>query len=60
MSPLVVTPSREALLRRRRAILQRLGMTAEQLDGIDESHTLTADEYEAREELDEISFLLGE
>jgi hypothetical protein len=61
MSPLVVNESREALLARRRAVLQTLGMTVEEFrDLAGSSRTLTAEEYEAREELDEVAFLLGE
>ena len=59
MSPLV-TETRDALIERRNAILAALGMTAEELTHLAETRTLTGEEWEAREELDEIAFLLGE
>lgn len=61
MSPLVVNESRKALLERRRAVLGGLGMTGEEFRLLLASgRTLSTEEYEAREELDEIAFLLGE
>ena len=59
MAP-VVTETRAALLARREAILSALGMTLEDFRTLDETRTLTGEEWEAREELDEIAFLLGE
>jgi hypothetical protein len=59
MSP-VVTESREALLARRTAILARLGSTPEEFDRVVATHSLTGEELDARDELDEIDFLLGE
>jgi hypothetical protein len=59
MSP-VVTETRDSLIERRDAILAALGMTADEFDRLTETRTLTGDEWEAREELDEIAFLLGE
>jgi len=61
MSPLVINDSRETLLARRRRVLRTLGLSAEQFrELVNSGMTLTAEEYEAREELDEIAFLLGE
>lgn len=60
MPPIVVTETRESLIERRAAILADLGMTASELDTLAVTRTLTGEEWEAREELDEIAFLLGE
>jgi RecA-family ATPase len=60
MSPVVVTETRESLLARRDAILEALGLSLEDFRTLDETRTLTGEEWEAREELDEIAFLLGE
>lgn len=59
MAP-VVTVTRESLVRRRAALLDELGMTLEEFRAMADERSLTADEDEAREELDEIEFLLGE
>jgi hypothetical protein len=60
MSPLIVTETREALLARRDAILESLGQTRDAFQTLAATRTLTGEEREAREELDEIAFLLGE
>lgn len=60
MTPLVVTETRESLLVRRAAILSALGMTLEEFRLLGGTRTLTGDEWEALEELDEIAFLLGD
>lgn len=60
MSTVVVTESRESLIKRRQRILDSLGMSLEEFESLADSRTLTGEEWEAREELDEIAFLLGE
>lgn len=60
MTSLVVEETRESLQERRASILRHLGMTPVEFRRLVESRTLTSEEYEAREELDEIAFLLGE
>ena len=60
MAHIVVTETREALESRRAEILASLALTLEEFRALSETRTLTGDEWEAREELDEISFLLGE
>jgi len=47
-------------MRRRHEILDRLGLTQDELKKISSTRTLTPEEYDAREELDQIAFLLGE
>ena len=60
MSPLVVTETRRALEERRAQLLRELGVSLEEFRAIAASRTLTAEEWATQEELDEISFLLGE
>lgn len=60
MAPLVVTETRESLVARRAAILESLGMTLDEFRRLEGTRTLTGEEWEAREELDEIAFLLGD
>lgn len=60
MSPLVVTETRHALEARREEILRTLGLTLEEFRSLSDTRTLTGEEWEAREELDEIAFLLAE
>lgn len=56
----VITETRESLLARREALLRRLGVAREdEFDRLSASRTLTGDEVDARDELDEIAFLLG-
>ena len=52
--------TRESLIERRRVILAALGMDESSFADLAETRTLTGDEWEAKEELDGISFLLGE
>ena len=59
MSP-VVTETYDALVKRRDAILDALGLTAEEFHTLADTRTLTGEEWDAREELDGIAFLLGE
>ncbi|MBX6372511.1 MAG: hypothetical protein IRZ02_09695 [Acidothermus sp.] len=60
MSARVVTETREKLEARRTEILASLGLTLEEFRSLVETRTLTGEEWEALEELDEIAFLLGE
>lgn len=60
MATPVVTVRREDLLRRRAEILKRLGMSLEQFAEISTTHAMSGTEWDAREELDDIAFLLGE
>jgi hypothetical protein len=60
VSPLIVTEPRDALLARRREILEALGLSMEDFRTLSQTRTLTGEEREAREELDEIAFLLGD
>lgn len=59
MSP-VVTVTRPELEARRAALLAALGMSLEDFDNLAATRTLTGHEFDIREELDEIAFLLGE
>ena len=59
MSP-VVTVTRSELEDRRRALLDELGLSAEDFEALAETRTLTGHEFDVKEELDEIAFLLGE
>ena len=56
----VRTVTRSVLENRRGHILADLGLTLEQFNEIAETRSLTSEEWDAREELDEIAFLLGE
>jgi hypothetical protein len=60
MAPLVVTVTRAELEARREEILRSLGSTLEEFRHLEETRTLTGEEWEVREELDEIEFLLGD
>lgn len=59
MAP-VIDVSRETLVERRRAIYDSLGIDAETFHSVEETRTLSGEEWEAKEELDAIAFLLGE
>jgi hypothetical protein len=59
MSP-VIDVSREKLLKRRDEILDSLGLDADGFRSVEETRTLSGEEWEAKEELDAIAFLLGE
>ena len=56
----VIDVSRESLEERRRAILAHLGTDAERFWSGISTRALSADEWEAKEELVAIAFLLGE
>jgi len=59
MSPVItVTPGE--LEDRRRTLLAELGVPLEEFERLAASRTLTGREFDIREELDEIAFLLGE
>ncbi|HLS14705.1 MAG TPA: hypothetical protein VK095_09355 [Beutenbergiaceae bacterium] len=60
MSTPVITVRREELSRRREEILTQLGLTLDQFEDLMRTSTLSGVEWEAREELEDISFLLGE
>lgn len=59
MAP-VIDVSRAALLKRRRAVLARLGTTEADFRAALASRRLSGEDWEAKEELDEIEFLLGD
>ncbi|MCA0145599.1 hypothetical protein [Blastococcus sp. LR1] len=59
MSP-VVTVTRSELEDRRRALLEELGLTLREFECLADTRTLTGHEFDVKEELDEIAFLLGE
>ena len=59
MSP-VITVTREELEGRRRALLDELGVSLEEFESLVATSTLTGREFDVKEELDEIAFLLGE
>jgi hypothetical protein len=59
MSP-VITVTREELEERRGALLAELGTSLEEFDRLAATRTLTGREFDVKEELDEIAFLLGE
>ena len=59
MSP-VVTVTRSELEDRRRALLDDLRLSLEDFEALAETRTLTGHEFDVKEELDEIAFLLGE
>lgn len=59
MAP-VIDVTRETLLKRRKLIFDSLGMNEDEFRSVEETRTLSGEEWEAKEELDAISFLLGE
>ncbi|WP_147261938.1 hypothetical protein [Blastococcus sp. TF02A-26] len=59
MSP-VVTVERSKLEERRRELLAALGLSLDEFRALAETRTLTGHEFDVKEELDEIAFLLGE
>jgi hypothetical protein len=59
MSP-VVTVTRSELEDRRRVLLDELGLSLEEFEALADTRTLTGHEFDVKEELDEIAFLLGE
>lgn len=58
MAP-VIEVSREELLSRRGAVLRHIEMDEEEFERVRETRTLSSEEWLAKEELDEIAFLLG-
>jgi hypothetical protein len=59
MAP-VIEVTRESLVARRKSILERLGLNESEFWEIKSTRTLSSEEWDAKEELDEIEFLLGE
>jgi len=59
MAP-VVTVTREELEERRRVLLAELGISLDDFEMLAATRTLTGREFDVKEELDEIAFLLGE
>ncbi len=59
MAP-VVTVTREELEERRRTLLAELGISLDDFERLAATRTLTGREFDVKEELDEIAFLLGE
>lgn len=59
MSP-VIEVTRDGLVKRREEILSRLGLSEAEFWELKATRTLSSDEWEAKEELEQISFLLGE
>jgi hypothetical protein len=59
MAP-VIEVTRDSLLERRRAVLSRLGLTEKEFWEMKATRTLSSEEWEAKEELEEIDFLLGD
>ena len=56
----VIDVTAEALVERRRVILDGLGMDLAEFAELSASRTLSGEEWEAKEELDGIAFLLGD
>lgn len=57
---IVVSPSRDRLVERRESILSRLNVTSEEFEAAKSARSLTGDEWEAKENLEAIEFLLGD
>lgn len=60
MAPRTVSVSRAELLARRQRVLARVGMTAEEFRKRVEAGALTPSDWDDAEDLEEVSFLLGE
>lgn len=60
MGTAIRTVTREKLLQRRAEILADLGIEDHDLSRLDNIRPMSSDEWDAREELEQISFLLGE
>ena len=59
MSP-VISATRDELEARRRTLLEEVGVSLEDFARLAATRTLTGREFDIKEELDEIAFLLGE
>ena len=59
MSP-VISATRDELEARRRTLLDEVGVSPEEFEHLAATRTLTGREFDVKEELDEIAFLLGE
>ncbi|WP_298944588.1 hypothetical protein [uncultured Microbacterium sp.] len=59
MAP-VIDVSRDELIARRAAVLRRIELSASEFERARETRSLSSDEWEAKEELEEIAFLLGD
>lgn len=60
MAPRVVEPSREELEKRRRRLLDDVGMSRDELGKAAAAGTLTSDQFWAWEDITSIEFLLGD
>lgn len=60
MAPRTVSVTREELMERRERILAELGLTREEFESKVESGSLLGKEWYAAEDLEEITFLLGD
>lgn len=60
MGSRVVEPSREELQKRRRRLLDEVGMTRDELGKAAAAGTLTSDQFWAWEDITSIEFLLGD
>lgn len=58
MAP-VIDVTREELLARRAEVLRRIELSEEEFEAVHATRSLSSEEWEAKEELEEISFLLG-
>ncbi|GGL89824.1 hypothetical protein [Nakamurella endophytica] len=56
----VRTVTREELLQRRKQVLAELGIENDDVSRLNDLRPISSDEWDAREELEQISFLLGE
>lgn len=59
MAP-VIDFTHEDLVARREEILRRIGLDAGEFERVRATRTLSSEEWEAKEELEEIEFLLGD
>ena len=59
MAP-VIDVSRDELIARRAAVMRRIELSASEFERARETRSLSSDEWEAKEELEEIAFLLGD
>lgn len=60
MSPRVLEPSREELEARRQRLLERAGMSRDELEAAATAGTLRGDQFWVWEDIRSIEFLLGE